>query len=798
MSQFQTRYGHFSDEGWEYVIVTPKTPKPWINVISNGHYGLLISQSGGGFSWLDDCNQNRITRWNQDLVLDDWGKFFYLRDEETGFVWSPTYRPAEQELDEFSCRHGIGYTIFQATSGHMQSELRVFIPWEHNLEIWTIRLTNVGRKTRHLGLFTYLEWCLGTGHDQHREFHKLFLETEFDPNRKAVLARKRLWDVPSTNAHWNRDWPWIAYLAASESFEEYETDKALFFGARACLSNPEAVARGQLSCTTGKWSDAVGSIHKRFVLRPGETRELHVFLGVASSLDEVDRTLQHYRKEGEVERAFEGVKSKWRDLLGKTWIETPDPATDVLANIWLKYQAISGRLWGRAGYFQQSGAYGFRDQLQDSQIFLYLDPGKTFEQIQLHAAHQFSDGHVLHWWSPLTDVGHDVPVSDNLLWLPFVTVNYVKETGNFGALQTEVPFYRSGEAGTLLDHCLRAIELALERRSERGLPLILACDWNDGLSAVGLGGKGESVWLGHFLVYLLNEFAGLLDRLDMRDRAQRYRKQAAYLREALSLHGWDSAWFLRATKDNGGRIGSASNDEGKIFLNPQTWAILAESCSRERMRAAFQSVLDILECEAGPRLLAPAYTRPDEQIGYITRYAPGVRENGGVYVHAATWAIWAACKLGLADVAFRFYRKINPVLNGLDPNRYQVEPYVTAGHIHGSDSPHCGRGGWTWYTGSAAWLFRVLIDQIIGVRADYDGLVVEPCYPPDWKTIRLRRLYRGCTYHIELQHEESLDPGEVRIMVDDRILAKGEKHIPLCEKPTCRVRVEWRQRPPLY
>jgi len=309
MSQFQTRYGHFSDEGWEYVIVTPKTPKPWINVISNGHYGLLISQSGGGFSWLDDCNQNRITRWNQDLVRDDWGKFFYLRDEETGFVWSPTYRPAEQELDEFSCRHGIGYTIFQATSGHMQSELRVFIPWEHNLEIWTIRLTNVGRKTRHLGLFTYLEWCLGTGHDQHREFHKLFLETEFDPNRKAVLARKRLWDVPSTNAHWNRDWPWIAYLAASESFEEYETDKALFFGARACLSNPEAVARGQLSCTTGKWSDAIGSIHKRFVLKPGETREFHVFLGVASSLDEVDRTLQHYRKEGEVERAFEGVKS---------------------------------------------------------------------------------------------------------------------------------------------------------------------------------------------------------------------------------------------------------------------------------------------------------------------------------------------------------------------------------------------------------------------------------------------------------------------------------------------------------
>jgi cellobiose phosphorylase len=790
--RFRTRYGYFSADGWEYVIVTPLTPKPWVNVISNGSYGLIVSQTGGGFSWLEDCNENRITRWYQDLVLDNWGKFFYLKDEATGMLWSPTFRPVGVLPERYRCRHGIGYTIFEASRAGIGAWLRVFVPWGHNLEIWTLRVRNRSRQPRKVGVYSYLEWCLGVGNDQHREFHRLFLETEFDADAKALLARKRLWEVPCEKGHWNRSWPWIAFLGASDGPDGFESDKSRFLAEGSSPACPAAVRRGQLSGSTGKWGDAIGSLQKILELAPGEEKEWHVFLGAATTRDEVEDLLSHYREPGKVETAFLETRERWRQLLGKTWVETPDSGLNLLVNIWLKYQAISGRLWGRAGYYQQSGAFGFRDQLQDSQIFLYLDPERTRHQIRMHAEHQFPDGHVLHWWHPITDRGHEGLISDNLLWLPFVTTNYLKETGDFRILQEPIRFHRSEETGSLLEHCLRAIDLSLTRMSPRGLPLLLGGDWNDGLNGAGLAGKGESVWLAHFLVYVLEEFAEVLRRTGEVQKASSYMQRAERIRQALDEHAWDGKWFLRATKDNGQPIGSHANRTGRIFLNAQTWAVIARSSNWERQRQAFRSVLEELECEAGPRLLAPAYQEPDPEIGYLTRYAPGVRENGGVYVHAATWAIWAACQLGLPEVAYRFYREISPVENGLRPDTYHAEPYVLAGHIQGSDSPHCGRGGWTWYTGSAAWLVRAVIDQLIGIRADYDGLRVRPCYPPSWGEVRVRRSFRGRDYSFTLLHDNQLEPGELAIFVDGERLPEGTDLIPCGTKERTEVLVRWR------
>ncbi len=411
---FETRYGYFTEDGQEYVITSLRTPRPWINVISNGDYGLVVSNLGGGFSWLTHSNLNRLTRWQQDLIRDNWGKYLFLRDAADGTVWSPTYQPVQQPPDTYECRHGIGYTRFSALYREIESQLRIFVPFEDNLEIWTLRLRNHSQQMRRITVFTYLEWCLGAAPDAHREFHKTFLETRFNEELQTLLAHKRLWEVPSSRGHWNTSWPYTAFLACSEAVDGYEGSKEAFLGHSLTLQRPAAVEKGELSGQTGKWEDAIGSLAKRVEISPGGEVTLHFFLGAARTSEELTGLLQKYRQLEAVESAFREMQTSWQNLLQRTTVDTPDRALNILSNHWLKYQAISGRLWGRAAYYQQSGAFGFRDQLQDSQVFLYLDPERTRAQIHLHARHQFQDGRVLHWWHPITDQGLDAGFSDDL------------------------------------------------------------------------------------------------------------------------------------------------------------------------------------------------------------------------------------------------------------------------------------------------------------------------------------------------------------------------------------------------
>ncbi len=751
----ESDFGGFSSDGREYVIRKPDTPRPWVNVISNGRYGLIVSQVGGGFSWFDHSNLNRLTRWQQDLIRDDWGKYIYIRDDETGDFWSPTFLPARKSLDTYECRHGMGYTVFHARYDQVEVRWRLFVPKEESLEIWSVTVRNVGQRKRFLSIVTYLEWCLGVCPDIHREFHKTFLETEYSRNLQGILARKRLWEVPSAHGHWNTNWPGIAFFLCSMQPDSFEGDKEAFVGRNGDLSSPRALRGSAWPGRSGKWGDSIAALRRKVTLDPGEEQTIHFFLGVKQNQQEIEETFRALMRDGAVEAKFLQVKQMWAEFLDSGKVVTPDPAVNVLMNGWLRYQCISGRLWGRAAYYQQSGAYGYRDQLQDSQIFLYFQPEKTKSQILLHAAHQFPEGHVLHWWHPLIEEGLESRMSDDLLWLPFITIQYLKETADWTVLDEEVPFFRSDEKAPLLEHCIRAIDLVLTRKSARGFPLILAGDWNDGLSAVGIGGKGESLWLAEFLYIVLKEMAEVLNQLNQKElgrKAQEYLKEAEKLKIAVNRYGWDGSYFWRATKDSGERIGSQKNRYGKIFLNPQTWAIISGVVSDDRKRILWKSVEDELECEVGPLLLRPAYHQPDPEIGYLTRYAPGTRENGSVYTHAATWAIWAACLLKRNETAYRFLRKILPSLNGLKPDRYAGEPYVTPGNIDGPDSAHYGRGGWTWYTGSAAWLYRVVLDYVIGIRADYDGLIVDPCIPASWNYVEIERLFRGVNYRIQIHN----------------------------------------------
>lgn len=767
MTNFRTKYGYFSDDGMEYIITRPDTPRPWVNVICPGDYGLVVSQTGGGYSWRTHASLNRITRWEQDIIKDDWGKYIYLRDDDNYDFWSLTWKPVSQNLKNYEVRHGIGYSKFIAKNAGIKSQLTIFVPKDHPVEIWRVELTNETEMERNLSLFTYLEWGLGTAPDWHREFHKTFIETEFDENLNTVLAQKRLWDlINEKGQHWNRDWEYTAFHSVNLPVTSFTADKESFLGMYGTLENPQALSKDCLSNSYGKWGDGIASLHNRIKIEPGETVELVYLIG-ATKRDEPNKLkeiIHKYHNVEMVEKALEEVKEFWKEHLSTIVVETPDQGFNLMNNIWLKYQALSGRIWGRTAYYQTGGAYGFRDQLQDSQIFLLIDPEKTAEQIRLHAAHQFPDGRVNHWWHPISEVGQENNISDNRLWLAFVTTKYLKETGNFAFLDEVVP-YKTGEEGTIYQHCIQAIEYNLLKRSVRGLPLIGDGDWNDGMNAVGFAGKGESIWLGHFLYGILREFVIISEKQNEFERAIRYQKEAEQLKDTINELGWDGEWYIRAVCDDGSILGSKECEEGKIFLNAQTWAILNDVADQERKEKIFKSLEKYLIRDYGPILFYPAYKNPNTNIGYLSRYAPGVRENGGLYTHAGTWMVLACCKLGYRDKAYQIYQSFSPLYRGLNPDLYKVEPYVTPGNVDGPDSPNFGQGGWTWYTGSGGWYFLVALEGILGIQPDWDGLRINPMVPHEWDEFTMTRQYRNAKYHFHF----------VRSDVKAGIYVDGEK-----------------------
>jgi cellobiose phosphorylase len=768
MKTFRTAFGHFSDDGREYVITTPRTPRPWVNVVSNGDYGFVVSQTGSGYSWRTHAQLNRITRWEQDLIRDDWGKYIYLRDER-GEVWSAGWKPVCHEPDSYVCRHGAGYSVIASEHFGIATELLLFVPNDEPAEVWRLTVTNRSRRERTIDLYTYAEWGLGQAPDWHREFHRSFIETQYDAKAQALLATKRLWEVPAERGHWNTNWPFVAFHSASLRPASYESDKEGFLGMYGSPARPAGVHNGKLGRHTGNGLDPVASLHHRIRLKPGAQKTICYVLGCADSTAQAAAIAGKFRAPSACDEAFGLVRERWDRMLSTVTVATPDDAMNLMENWWLKYQAISGRLWGRTGYYQTGGAYGFRDQLQDSQVWLPIDPAPARQQLLLHARHQFRDGSVYHWWHPISEVGLRNLISDNLLWLPYVLVSYLQETADQAVLDAREPFVDDAAGGTLYDHCCRAIERSLQRKSKRGLPLIGGGDWNDGLSAVGLELKGESIWLGHFLHRILRDFAVVADRYGDAERGRRYRVEADMLRSRLNALGWDGSYYYGATRDSGERLGSRENAEGTIWLNPQTWAVIGGVAEPDRAGQVMDAVERRLESTIGPLLLAPAYSTPDAGVGYLTRYSPGMRENGGVYTHGATWAVIAEAMLGRGDEAYRMYAKLNPVNRGKKATLYQAEPYVTSGNIEGPDSRFFGRGGWTWYSGSAAWLFKAGLEWILGIRPTFDGLCIDPCVPRSWRRYEVKRTFRGAELHITVRNPGGVSCGVKELLVDGQV-----------------------------
>ncbi len=775
MENFSTKYGHFSTDGNEYVITNYRTPKPWINVIFNGKYGLVISQTGGGFSWHTHSEFNRLNRWHQDLVQDNWGKYFYIKDNLTGDVWSPTWMPVKTELDSYQIAYGFGYAKFISEYKGVKIILTVFVPTDEDLEIWNFKIENKSKQKKSISIYTYFEWCLGSSADFHREFHKTFLETHFDSKLNCMTATKRLWEIPlGDRGHWNIEYPYLGFISCSNKITDYDGNKDTFIGQYGSIQNPAGLSAESLSKKLGKWNDSIGTIKTNIEIEPNEIKSVNFFFGIKENKNTIATSLKKYSSQKIIDKALIELKLFWQKMFDTLVIETPDKAMNLLVNKWLRYQAIAGRLWGRTAYYQQSGAFGFRDQLQDSLVFLPIDPKRTEEQIRLHARHQFEDGTVLHWWHPITETGLPTKMTDDLLWLPFVIMNYIDETADYKILSIKEPYYdNKNKKDTLFDHSVAAIEKVLTRMSKRGLTLIGAGDWNDGLSAVGLDFKGESIWLTEFFYLILVRFADLSKEVGKNNLYEKYSQKAAELKKAFDKYAWDGEWYWRATKDDGKKVGSKTSPEGKIYLNAQTWSVISGIGENKKQVKAMQSVSKILLKKNGCLLLSPAYTKPDKMIGYLSRYASGRRENGGVYTHAATWAVWAYALLKNNDETFKSYKNLCPIYNGMNPDEYVAEPYVTPGNIDGPESPNYGMGGWTWYTGSASWFQKVIVDWILGVRATKDGLLIDPCIPADWKEFSVKRLFRGTMYYIRFFRDNHLLPGNYNLLVAGKKLEKN-------------------------
>ncbi len=747
----ENRYGQFKDAGQAFEITDPNPPTPWTNVVCNGRYGFVVSHNGGGFSFLDHCQLNVITRWNMDHVRDDSGRWLYLRDLDADTTWSLSPQPCRPDYDRFTCTHRPGRTTFHTEIHGISAVWDMGVAPADQIELWRVTITNNSSHTRRLRIASFFEWCCGTAPDVKREFHKLFFTTVHDRSRHAIIATKNLWEAPFGNRddHWNRPWPHAAACAIVGLETPFATsDKTDFFGRYAPQSDPRAL-RDPIEGVFGRFHDACSGLGGDFELAPGRSRTIGLLTAVDDNTEGVGALLDRYADPRAIDAALDASDAFWNRLLSPSQVSSDMPDFDLLNSTWLAYQAISARLFGRTGYYQQSGAFGYRDQLQDSQVWLLRDPPRCRAQILHHAAHQFADGSVYHWWNPLTETGLRSACSDDYLWLPFITASYIRDTGDVGILSQRVRFVDDPEPSTLADHGRRAVARAMSRMSRRGLPLIGDNDWNDGLSNLGNQTDGESVWLAFFLIAVLEDFGHALRAIGDHATAAAYDAERLRLIRVVDELAWDGTWFRRATDVDGRWLGSKDCTEGQIFLNAQTWAILTNATTAERADAAWQSVLDRLVTPYGPLLLAPAYTVPDPKIGYLTRYAPGARENGGVYMHAATWALAAAAKRRDVDAVERIWRGISPPLRAQDADAYCAEPFALPGNVDGPLSATPGRAGWTWYTGSAAWLNRVSIEWIVGLRATWEGLRIDPCPFPSMGQVCASRLWRGRTIRVE-------------------------------------------------
>jgi cyclic beta-1,2-glucan synthetase len=788
--EFFNGFGGFAAEAREYVVVLDedqRTPAPWINVIANPQFGFQVSADGAGTTWSLNAQQNQVTPWSNDPVRDPPSEAIYIRDEDSGALWSATPLPIREPSYHYVVRHGFGYSRFEHTSHGIVLNLLQFVPLEHPIKISRLKILNRSGQARQLSVTHYLDWVLGN----QRAKTAPFIVTEIDPKTAALLAR---------NA-WGTDFQSrVAFMDMAGRQQGCTADRAEFIGRHGSLAEPAALlAEHRLSNRVGGGLDSCGAMQTRITLRPGEETELIFLLGEEASSDAAVALIERYRSI-DLDAVLKEVSEFWTETLGAIQVKTPDRSMDILLNGWLLYQTLSSRVWARTAFYQSSGAYGFRDQLQDVMALTVSRPGIAREHILRAAARQFEEGDVQHWWLPTSGQGIKTRVSDDRIWLAYVLAHYLEVTEDFAILEEEVPFLAGGPLpadsqesfsapesltkGSLFEHCVRALDSSLAIGSH-GLPLFGTGDWNDGMNRVGVAGRGESVWLGWFLYATLLRFAPIADRRQESATAAVWRKHAYALQQAIEREAWDGDWYRRGYFDDGTPLGSVTSDECRIDSIAQSWAIISGAGETEHAVKAMSAVNAQLVSRSDGlvQLFTPPFDRTPHDPGYIKAYPPGLRENGGQYTHAAMWTTLAFALMGDGDRAYELFSIINPINHSSTRagiHRYKVEPYVACADVY-SAAQHVGRGGWTWYTGSAAWMYRTAMEGMLGVHMRGSTLMLNPCIPRAWKSFEITRVYGSSRYHIVVENPQGVSRGMVHVSLDGRELSRTVCEIPLVD-----------------
>ena len=791
--EYFNEFGGFKKDTYEYIIILDNyknTPAPWINVISNGNFGFHISENGVSYTWYKNSRENKITPWSNDWVKDNQGEFIYLKDEETNEIWSISPKP-KRNSGKYIIEHGFGYSTYKNKSFGIIGEMTSFVPLDDNAKVISVKLKNDTNIKRELSVTYYAQLTLGVV-SQHTA---RFISTYKNEDYNYIYAK---------NPYSTYFGDLIAYCKMIGGDElSYTGDRMEFIGADGMIEDPNGLKFENLSNSLGSAMDPCIAIKEKITLNPGQEKNVFILLGEEDNVEKINSLIEKYSEKDIVLKEFKNIKKYWHETLTQIQIETPDKSMDIMVNKWLLYQVISCRFWARTGFYQSGGACGFRDQLQDSISISYVRPEITRKHILYSASRQFLEGDVQHWWHPVVESGIRTRFSDDLLWLPYVTVQYIKNTGDYEILNETVNYLedeplKEGEderytiskvsetKGSLYEHCIKAIDKSL-KFGENNIPLMGSGDWNDGMSTVGNKGKGESVWLGWFIYNILSEFSPICNKKGDFDKEEHYNKIKKFIIENIEKNAWDGKWYRRAYFDDGKVLGSAENDECQIDSLSQSWAVISEGGNKDRAKKAMLAAEEYLvKYDKGiVKLLTPAFDKSDLEPGYIKGYVPGVRENGGQYTHGAIWYILALSKLGYGEKAWKIFNMINPInhsLSNLNCDIYKVEPYVMTADVYTVESS-VGRGGWSWYTGAAGWMYTTALNGILGFNIYVDkGFYIKPNLPNEWNGFKIIYKKNKCRYDIIVERK-----GKEEVYLNNKLIKDGL--IPFLEDGDHKVKV---------
>lgn len=773
-------YGGFTAEGREYATILhgrTRPPAPWVNVVSNPHFGFQVSAEGSGYTWAENSKENQLTPWSNDPVLTPTGEAFYICDEDSGAFWSPLAAVCPNDNAVYICRHGYGYSRFDRHANGIATSLLQYVPVDDPIKISRLTLTNTSEHSRTLRVTTYTEWVLG----QSRGTTVPFINTEQDPETAALFARNK-WSETFGDR--------VAFADLANQQTSMTDDRSAFIGRNGTLDSPEAIIRGgALAGVTGAGIDPCAALQTLIRLEPGESTEIVFLLGQGKNTQQARQLIQRYRTK-DLNAVLDDVHNQWARITRTVQVRTPDRGMDILLNGWLLYQSLSSRIWARAGFYQASGAYGFRDQLQDGMSLVLAAPELVREHLLRAASQQFPQGDVLHWWLPQKGNGVRTRISDDCAWLAYTVAHYVRVSADMAVLDEQLPFIEapalaeheherflqpeiSNTTASLYTHCVLALDHSLQTGAH-GLPLMGTGDWNDGMNRVGEEGRGESVWLGWFLHATLSAWLPLAQARQDTEHVTKWQRVLTELESALDK-AWDGAWYRRAYFDDGSALGSSHNPEGRIDAIAQSWAVISRAGSTEKARRAMQSVQEqLVNLDAEIiMVLTPPFDTSEPDPGYIRGYPPGIRENGGQYTHAALWTVMATALLGDGDSAYAMFSTLSPIHHTRDQSaaaRYKTEPYVVVADVY-SSSPHIGRGGWSWYTGSAGWMQRIGIETLLGLRMEGEKLFITPCISSTWDTYEITFVWKKTHYQVTVHNPDHISRGTVSLTLDGHPVA---------------------------